>query len=506
MTELDIAGQVVELVRRLAGPAAEAEVTVTRRDLALTRFANSFIHQNVAESGVGVRLRVHVDGRTAAGSGSLVDTDGLRALVERTLTAARLCPPDPAWPGLTPPAPVRSDGRVDEATAYAEPDARADRVRGFVDAVGGLEAAGYCRTSYRSGAFANSTGHAALGRAVEAAMDGIARAGGADGVARLCVDRLADLDGAALGVRAAAKARAAADPVELPPGRYEVVLEPAAVADLLQNLAWYGFNGKRYAQRQSFAEPGTAQFDPTVTLVDDPLHGSTLPYDLEGTARRALTLVEAGMTRAMAHDRRSGAEVGTASTGHGMLGGSTFGPLPHNVRLLAEARVTDEVAASGGGVAASRGGGTASGGPGRVDGAAVRGPGAGVPGPAGSGGDGLPGGVAQAVADADTAALVAGVERGLLVSDFWYTRVLDPKSLVVTGLTRNGVWLIEDGVPVRAVRDFRFTESYPKALGPGRVRGLGRRPVRQPDRVDGVWWEAPPLRLAEWNFTGGASG
>ncbi|WP_408630766.1 metallopeptidase TldD-related protein [Micromonospora coxensis] len=305
-------------------------------------------------------------------------------------------------------------------------------------------------------------------------MDGIARAGGADGVARLCVDRLADLDGAALGVRAAAKARAAADPVELPPGRYEVVLEPAAVADLLQNLAWFGFNGKRYAERQSFAEPGAAQFDPTVTLVDDPLHGSTLPYDLEGTPRRPLALVEAGTTRAVAHDRRSGAEVGTGSTGHGMLGGSTFGPMPHNIRLLAEA------SAPGGATLLAEASGS-----GRVT---------------------APSGVAGAVVDADTAALVAGVERGLLVSDFWYTRVLDPKSLVVTGLTRNGVWLVEDGVPVRAVRDFRFTESYPRALGPGRVRGLGRRSVRQPDRVEGVWWEAPPLRLAEWNFTGGASG
>ncbi|MGW5670554.1 TldD/PmbA family protein, partial [Micromonospora sp. NPDC003776] len=101
--EQDLAGQVVELVRRIAGPDTQAEVVVTRSDLALTRFANSFIHQNVAESGTTVRLRLHVDGRTAAGSGSLVDTDGLTALVERTRTAARLAPPDPAWPGLTPP-------------------------------------------------------------------------------------------------------------------------------------------------------------------------------------------------------------------------------------------------------------------------------------------------------------------------------------------------------------------------------------------------------------------
>ncbi|GAA4574979.1 TldD/PmbA family protein [Micromonospora coerulea] len=481
MTELEIAGRVVELIRRLAGPDAQAEAVVTRADLALTRFANSFIHQNVAESGVGVRLRVHVDGRTAAGSGSLVDDDGLRALVERTLAAARLCPPDPAWPGLTPPSPIVASAVFDESTAFAEPDERAARVRDFVDAVGGLEAAGYCRTSYRSGAFANSAGHSALGRTTEAAMDGIARIGGSDGVARHCADRLADLDGAALGARAAAKARAAADPVELPPGRYEVVLEPAAVADLLQNLSWYGFNGKRYAERQSFAEPGAEQFDRSVTLVDDPLHGSAFPYDLEGSPRRALTLVDAGTTRAVAHDRRSGAELGTGSTGHGMIGASTFGPTPRNIRLLAA-----PADAAGGGVGAAATGGTAAAGA--------------------TGGGSVATGVTGAVADPDTAELLADVQRGLLVSDFWYTRVLDPKSLVITGLTRNGVWLVEDGVPTRPVRDFRFTESYPRALGPGAVLGLGRWSVRQPDRIDGVWWEAPPLRLAAWNFTGGASG
>ncbi|MFC0503336.1 TldD/PmbA family protein [Micromonospora costi] len=463
MTELELAGQVVELVRRAGGPGAQAEVVVTRADLALTRFANSFIHQNVAESTVGVRLRVHVDGRTAAGSGSVVTPDGLRALVERTLTAARLCPPDPAWPGLTPPTPAPAGGPVDEAAAYADPDERAERVRAFVSAAGGLETAGYCRTAHRSSAFANSAGHTAHWRAVEAAMDGIARSGGADGVARLCADRLADLDGAVLGARAAVKARAAADPVELPPGRYEVVFEPAAVTDLLQNLSWFGFNGKRYVERQSFAEPGAAQFDPAVTLVDDPLGASGLPFDVEGTTRKAVTLVEAGTTRAVTHDRRTAVEAGAESTGHAIAGGATVGPMARNLRLAA------------GGDASPAG--------------AV--PGAWTPG---------------AVADPDTAELVAQVGRGLLVSDLWYTRVLDPKSLVITGLTRNGVWLVEDGVVVGAVRDLRFTESYPRALAPGGVLGVGRVPVRQPDRVDGVWWEAPPVRLASWHFTGGASG
>ncbi|MFC8846924.1 MULTISPECIES: TldD/PmbA family protein [unclassified Micromonospora] len=469
--ELGLADQVVDLVRRLAGPQAEAEVVVTRSDLALTRFANSFVHQNVAESGVSVRLRVHAEGRTAAGGGSVVTPDGLAALVERALAAARLCPPDPAWPGLAPRSPVPAAPAWDEATAFAEPGERAERVRAFVDAVGGLEAAGYCRTSYRAAAFANSTGHSAQGAAAEAAMDGIARTGGADGVARLHADRLADLDGAALGARAAAKARAAVDPVELPPGRYEVVLEPAAVADLLHNFALWGFNGKRHAERQSFAEPGAAQFDPAVTLVDDPLAGSGLPFDVEGTGRRALTLVDAGTTVAAAHDRRSGAAAGVGSTGHASPEAATFGAMPVNLRLSGPAPgATDDPARTGGGA------------------------GPGSPAPAGP------------VVDDDTAALVAGMERGLLVSDLWYTRVLDTKSLVITGLTRNGVWLVEGGVPVRAVQNFRFTESYPRALGPGAVLGIGRRAVRQPDRVDGVWWDAPALRLAAWNFTGGASG
>ena len=151
-----------------------------------------------------------------------------------------------------------------------------------------------------------------------------------------------------------------------------------------------------------------------------------------------------------------------------MPGSATFGPIPHNIRLLADPGVADA-------------GTTVAAGP-------------------------VSAGVTGAVGDPDTAALVAGMRRGLLVSDFWYTRVLDPKQLVVTGLTRNGVWLVEDGVPTRAVRDFRFTESYPRALGPGRVLGLGRAPVRQPGRVDGSWYEAPTLRLSSWHFTGGASG
>ncbi|MBF9129034.1 TldD/PmbA family protein [Plantactinospora sp. S1510] len=460
---LDLAGQVVDLVRQVAGPGAQAEVGTERADLALTRFANSFIHQNMGEAATSVRLRVHLDGRTASGSSTVVTSAGLRDLVERTVAAARHCPPDPSWPGLAPPAEPDGTGNWDDFTASATADQRAERVREFVEAAGGLETAGYCRTGRREGAFANSAGHTVTGRNTEAAMDGIARCGGADGVARLSSFRLGDLLGGVLGGRASVKARAGVAPVELAPGRYEVVLESTAVADLLQNLATYGFNGKAYNEQRSFAVPGTAQFDRSVTLVDDALAGPALPFDAEGTPRVPVALVERGVTTAVAHDRRTAAEAGAgaASTGHAVPGGAATGAVPLHLRL--------EPAPSHNGLTRA---------------SEVSGP----------------------VVDSDTAALVAEVRRGLLVTDLWYTRVLDPRSLVVTGLTRNGVWLIEDGEVAAAVQNFRFTQSYPQALAPGAVLGVGRHTALQSQTFSSAWWSAPPLRLASWNFTGGASG
>ncbi|GAA2515076.1 TldD/PmbA family protein [Pilimelia columellifera] len=464
---LDVAATVIELARAAAG-SAQVEVSVDRAQSALTRFANSYIHQNVADDATSVRLRVHVDGRTATGVTTVADVDGLRAVVERTLAAARLCPPDPSWPGLTGPTPLPGAADLDEATFMAEADLRAGLVGDFIDAAGGLETAGYCRSGGWVGAFANSAGQSVTGRAAEAAMDGIARRAGADGVARWASPRIADLDGAALGARAAAKALAGGDPVELPPGRYEVVLEPLAVSDLLQNLAFFGFNGKALAEGRSFVRLGEAQFDPAITLVDDVFgeQANGRPFDAEGTPKRRLELIAAGVTAAVAHDRRTAAAADATPTGHAIPSGA-WGPIPTNLCLLPSGALGD-----------------------------ARGRGADLAAAAG----------AAPQVDPAAAALVSGVERGLLVSDLWYTRVLDPKTLVVTGLTRNGVWLIEGGKVTAPVRNFRFTQSYPDALGSGNVLDVGTLAASTPGGWDGGSWRQPALRLASWNFTGGASG
>src|SRR5262245_33273098 len=119
MNPIDLAANVLERVRAEAGPGAEAEVAIEDVTFALTRFANSFIHQNMLDSAATVRLRLHAEGRTASGSTTRTDDAGLAALVVRTVAAARLCPPDPQWPGLARPAPVPPALAVDPATAHA---------------------------------------------------------------------------------------------------------------------------------------------------------------------------------------------------------------------------------------------------------------------------------------------------------------------------------------------------------------------------------------------------
>ena len=159
----------------------------------------------------------------------------------------------------------------------------------------------------------------------------------------------------------------------------------------------------------------------------------------------------------MAHDRRSARDAATTSTGHATPGSAVHGAVPINIRLQP------------------------------------------TPGPPPTETDGP-------AADSSVQTLIEQVQRGLLVTDHWYTRCLDPRRLVMTGLTRNGVWLIENGEITRPVKNLRFTQSYPEALAPGRVLGIGTYAPAFASKYGAYSAMAPALRLAGWNFTGGASG
>lgn len=442
---LELADRIVRLVRSRAADA-EVEVTVRQGLDALTRFATGFIHQNVASEVNHVLIRVALDGRNASTSiDGPADDDGLGRAIDNVLDAARVRPPDPDWPGLAPRAEAPAADHFDEATALATPAERARRVRDFVDAAGGLETAGFCSTTTVQLAFANSAGQRLAGRGTAAEIDGIARTPSADGSSRHVSVALGDLDGRAVGERAAGKARTASDPTDLAPGRYEVVLEPDCIANILSFLLVAGFNGKAVEEGRSFAHVGEAQFDRSITLRDDVTDPGTLgiPFDVEGTPKQPLDLVRDGVTRGLLHTRRTAKAAGVESTGHAVEGGGAWGALGANLTVSAGDRSADQ--------------------------------------------------------------LVSGVERGVLVTDFWYTRILDPKTQVVTGLTRNGVWLIEDGKVVRPVTNLRFTQSFLEALGPDVVRGISSERALVLAGWDSIYL-VPSLHLASWNFTGGAKG
>ncbi len=431
-------------------PSAEAEANVAESRSALTRFANSFIHQNVGEQGPRVLLRVSIDGRSASGSTTSVGDEGLARLAETTVAAARLRPPDPDWPGLAPPAALPGVEHYDPGTAEAPPAERAAVVEAFVGAAPDLAAAGYCDTEGGSSAFANTAGHTAVARSSRATLDGIHQAGDALGEAagkgHATSVALADLDGAGVGSVAAATARESLHATDLEPGRYEVVLAPECAAEMLAFLAFYGFNAKAVIEEQSFARLGDRQFDPAVSIADDVTDPRALgiPYDAEGTPKRRVDLVAAGRTEGLVHDRRTAARTGTESTGHAIPGGETYGAFASNAFLEA--------------------------------------------------GDSAP------------ADMVAGVERGVLVTELNYCRVLDPKTLVVTGLTRNGTFLVEGGRVSAALRNLRFTQSFVEALAPGAVTAIGDDARFAAAEFGVGMFHAPSLHLASWNFTGGARG
>jgi len=441
--------QLAEGVLARVGDRAEAVVRASDADEGLTRFARSFIHQHVGSRRREVWLQVALAGRSAEGSTTSLDEAGLERLVETTLEAASLRPPEPSWPGVAPPAalpPGVAAGEQDRPSDN-DPDARAAVVGGFVSAAGGLETAGYCETVLLTAALATSAGQRVVSSSRHAALDGIARAGGADGCASRMLAELADLDGAAAGRRAAEVARRQQDPIELPPGRYPVLLAPRCVASMLDFLSLYAFNAKAVAEGRSAVVPGEDQFDPSLSLWDDATDARQvgLAFDAEGTPKVRTPLVESGRVVGLAHDRRTAAAAGVVSSGQAVSGGATLGPVATNLFLA---------------------------------GAAPR----------------------------PVAELVAGIERGLLVNDFWYTRVVDPRTLVVTGLTRNGVFLVTDGEIGPAVGNLRFTQSPAAAWGPGGVIGVGDDATLAPGGLHLAWHHVPSLALASWNFTGNASG
>jgi predicted Zn-dependent protease len=433
------------VARALAAGATEAEALVTAEDAALTRFANSEIHQNVAETNIGVNLRFCVGRRIAVAATGRTDDDGLRALVERAAASAGSVEELEDWGGLPGPDGEGTLGGYPagyaEATASASPEFRAEGARAVIaaaDAVGVL-AYGSFSTSREGIAVANSAGiRAAQERTSSQLLTVHMSPDGGTGYAEAAATDVTTIDAAALGREAAAKARATEQAVSLPPGDYPVVLEEYAVVDITDMLGYLGFSALAVQEGRSFVEPGKRIGSELVTVVDDGMDPAGLPmaFDYEGVRKQRVTLVEGGVCRDVVYDAQTAARGGVRSTGHGLPAPNPYGPFPINMLMAAGDTPRDE--------------------------------------------------------------LIAGLDRGLLVTRFHYTNPVHPKLAIVTGMTRDGTFLVEGGKIVGPVRNLRFTQSYLDALA--RVTAVGRERKTLRGFLGGS--VVPALRIDAWTFTG----
>jgi predicted Zn-dependent protease len=434
----DLFQQVVDAARALG--VTEIEAIVSQDTQALTRFANNAIHQNVAERSTQLSVRPVVEGRTARATTNRLDRAGVRDVVAEAVTLTRLNESDADLPPLAEPAELDDVQRHFETTASATPEVRARAVADVIGAVAGegQTTAGIFSTGESCFSLYNSRGVAASYRETMARFSVTAMAGDSSGWAKASACDRRALDPVALALAAAHKAAASHHPRELPPGRYTVILEPAAVLDLVGQM-FMDFSGTAIRDGRSFLNDrvGEKLFGENITVIDDARHPlqSGAAFDAEGVPRRRLTLVERGVVHEIAYCRQTAALAGVAPTGHGFPLPNETGEAPMNIVI------------AGG--------------------------------------------------DTSVEEMVASTDHGILVTRLWYIREVDPYQKIFTGMTRDGTFLVEGGKVSAGVRNFRFNVglmemlSNVEALSP-EVRASGE------ETFDMV---VPAMKVRGFNFT-----
>jgi len=424
---------------KIAG-ADETEIQVDETIDALARFANNAIHQNVAEHGITVSIRTVVDGRTARATTNRLDEDSLRTAVESSLQLAHS---QPKIPGLLPLPGKQRYRKVDrfaKETAVLNAEDRARAVKRACDLAirNGQIAAGIFSTGQSQLALGNSRGLFAAYRQTQAEFSITLQNEPAASWAKANSASVRAFDPQQLAARASEKARMAKDAQELAPGKYTVILEPAAALDLVGFL-FYDFAATAIDDQRSclVKRMGKQLLGKNISIIDDVYHPLQLgaPFDGEGVPRQRVTLVQSGVPRNVVYSRASAKKDGRKPTGHGFGLPNEYGEAPMNLVF-------------GGG-------------------------------------------------DSSVEKMIANTDRGLLVTRVWYIREVDPYEKVMTGMTRDGLFLVENGKIASAVRNFRFNQSLIELLQ--NVEAMG--PAVRATAEEAFEMVVPAMKVNGFHFT-----
>ena len=456
------AGDVFDRIRKLSS-ADEVEVLFSGGRFALTRFANNTIHQNVAEQNHGVSVRTVFGGRTARATTNKFDSESLGQVVRSSESLARVQHPDPDL--LPMPRPEQAGeaavgggrsrslpSRHFEETAAITPELRAEAVRKIVGIAEPrqLTTAGVFASSESFEGIFNSRGLSRWHTQTSAEVSVTMQAADSSGWQKANSPDVTRVDPLGLAEIAANKALESAHPGEIPAGKYTVILEPAAALDIVGFMFW-DYAGMAILDQRSFltGRIGSKLFGENVTIWDDvthPLQAGT-PYDGEGMSREPVELVRNGVVMRVVYARATAErmrrseykdKVGPiAATGHGFPLPNEMGEMPLNIVF---APVNDP----------------------------------------------------QTVEQ-----MIASTERGVLVTRLWYIREVEPFEKMLTGMTRDGTFLIENGRVRGGLRNFRFNESLIRMLC--NVESMSV-PVRAAGE-ESFEMVVPAMKVCDFNFT-----
>lgn len=429
-------------------PADQTEALLMTEDSSLTRFAKSSVHQHVAEKNKTLILRVVSEKRIAVLTTNLLDRSSIRELIKKAVSLVRIQHPNEDFVSLPAPKSIPEIETFHEKITSLTPNRKVKVVHDLFKLVRGkgLEASGSFSNGIVEMGVANSLGVEAYQSYSDLVFHLIIQNGEGSGYAGFVSRDLEDLDIVSLASGAIEKA-SGGPPVQIEPGEYEVILEPYAVSELLSFLGYLGFHALAVQEKRSFLcdRFGQKLADSRVTIYDDGLDpgGLPIPFDFEGMPKRRVIFFEEGVAREVTYDSYTGNREGKDSTGHALVAPNTEGPIPINLFMREGTSSLKE--------------------------------------------------------------MVRSVRKGIYVTRFHYTNVVEPMKAVLTGMTRDGTFLIEEGEIKRPIKNLRFTESVLRALS--RVSAVSRDrkicsegTVYSRRFITGV--VAPAIKVDGFNFSG----
>lgn len=446
---LEIAERTVKLATKHRVDQAQAGVFFV--DSALTRYANSQIHQNVASKKGGVAIKVIIDKKVGTLRVNSLERKQIEEAVKRAVNIAQVIPPNKDFNSLPMPTKWKSiEGAFDKKTAECTPDFRAEKVKEAIDTAHSKSklvnaVAGSFSTDSAQFAVANSLGVSGWAQISSASMQTtvISKKGASQGFgsAEQHSRRVGDIDHVKVANQATEKSVTSLNPQKIPIGEYEVVLSPRAVATLFMFLGYIGFSATTYQDGQSFVKYNLNKqaFDEKLNVKDDPRDPKTLyafPIDGEGVPKKRMQLIESGKVseKSICYDSFTAGKEGKKSTGHALPPIFEFFGRPSPINTIVSA------------------------------------------------------------GDASMEEMIHETKHGIFVTRFHYTNPVEPTKAILTGLTRDGTFLIEKGEITKPLMNLRYTDSMLSALRKIEMIGKKREIVEETT--------TPAMKLKKLCFTG----